>query len=44
MQTEEPRSKTFLKQRISMAIQKGNVAAVMGCFEPTAQLEEVFYL
>lgn len=42
--TDEPRSKSFLKQRISMAIQKGNAAAVMGCFEPSEHLEEVFYL
>ncbi len=29
--TDDPRSKIFLKQRLSMAIQKGNAAAVMGC-------------
>lgn len=44
LKTNEPRSKTFLKQRISMAIQKGNAAAVMGCFEPSDSMEEVFYL
>lgn len=44
LKTEDPRSKVFLKQRISMAIQKGNAAAVMGSFEPSDNMKEVFYL
>lgn len=44
LKTNENRSKSFLKKRISMTIQKGNAVAVMGCFLPTENLEEVFYL
>jgi len=44
LKTDETRSKTFLKQRISMAIQKGNAAAVMGCFQPNENLEEVLFI
>ena len=42
--TMEPRSKSFLKQRISMAIQRGNAAAVMGTFREEEKMEEIFYI
>lgn len=32
LKTKEPRSKSFLKQRLSMAIQRGSGAAIMGTF------------
>ena len=41
--SSEPKSKLYLKQRISLAIQRGNPASVMGCF--TSQpMEEIFYI
>ena len=40
----EPRSKGFLKQRLSMAIQRGNAAAIMGTFWSCDKMEEIFYL
>ncbi len=42
--TGEPRSKLFLTQRISIAIQKGNAACVMGTLPPSLSMEEIFYL
>lgn len=44
LKTHEPRTKSFLQQRISMAIQKGNAASVMGTLIETAKMEEIFYL
>jgi hypothetical protein len=44
LKTHEPRSKSFLQQKISMAIQKGNAASVMGTFLETEKMEEIFYL
>jgi len=44
LKTQEPRSKSFLLQRLSMAIQKGNAAAVMGTFPQSERMEEIFYL
>lgn len=41
--SNEPRCKSFLKQRLSMAIQRGN-AAVMGTFSENDKMEEIFYL
>ncbi len=42
--TNEPRSKSFLKQRIGMAIQRGNSAAIMGTFRGCHRMDEIFYL
>lgn len=42
--TNEPRSRTFLMQRLSMAVQRGNAAAVMGTFRSCDKMEEIFYL
>lgn len=44
LKTNEPRSKSFLKQRLSMEIQRGNAAAVMGTFRSCDSMEEIFYL
>lgn len=44
LKTNEPRSKSFLKQRISMAIQRGNAASVMGTFRDCDKMNEIFYL
>lgn len=44
IKTNELRAKTFLKQRISMAIQKGNAASVMGTFVESEDMGEIFYL
>lgn len=44
IKTNEPRSRTFLKQRLSMAVQKENAAAVMGTFRSSDKMEEIFYL
>jgi hypothetical protein len=42
--TGEPRSTNYLRQRISIAIQRGNAASVMGSLPPTGSMEEIFYL
>ena len=44
--TNEPRTRSFLQQRISMAIQRTNAASVMGTFidSETEKMEEIFYL
>jgi len=42
--TGEPRSKLYLTQRISIAIQRTNAARVMGTFDSSAKLEEIFYI
>lgn len=44
VKTNEPRSKSFLKQRLSMAIQRGNAAAIMGTFRGCDRMGEIFYL
>lgn len=40
----EPRASSFLMQRISLAIQRGNAASVLGTLPELQQLDEVFYL
>lgn len=44
IKTNEPKSRAFLQQRLSMAIQRGNAAAVMGTFRNEDKMEEIFYL
>ena len=39
----EPRSKAFLVQRISIAVQKGNVASILGTLPHGKELDEIFY-
>ena len=42
--TTEPRSLTFLRQRISVAIQIGNAASALGTIRNCDKLEEVYYI
>ena len=42
--TGEKRSRYYLLQRISMAIQKGNVASIVGTVPDHRKLDEIFYL
>ena len=39
----EKRSKSFLFQALSMAVQKGNVISVLGTTPDTKKLDEIFY-
>ena len=42
--TGEKRSTHYLFQAISMAIQRGNVASILGTAPPQKQMDEIFYL
>jgi len=42
--TGEPRQKMYLTQRISIAIQRGNAASIMGTLPPAVPMEEMFFL
>lgn len=42
--THEKRATSYLFQRISVAIQRGNVASIMGTIPPSKNLREIFYL
>lgn len=42
--TGEKRAKEYLMQRISLAVQVGNAASVLGTMKRTADMREVFYL
>ena len=42
--TGERRSSFYLFQRISIAIQRGNAASVLGTVGSTSKLDEIFYL
>src|SRR4051812_13235653 len=42
--TGETRSASFLLQRVSLAVQRGNVASVLGTLPPGKKLEEIFLL
>jgi hypothetical protein len=42
--TGEPRSRYFLVQRISIAIQRGNAASILGTLPSSANLHEIFNL
>ena len=42
--TKEERSTTYLKQRISVAIQKGNAAAILGTIPSEESLDDIYYL
>ena len=41
--TGEPRSTLFLMQSISVAVQRGNAASVMGTVQRSGDLEEIYY-
>lgn len=40
----EPKSKLYIRQRISIAIQRGNAACVMETFPAGCSMEEIFYI
>ena len=42
--TNEKRSTSYLIQRISVAIQKGNVVSILGTIPESKSLGEIFYL
>jgi hypothetical protein len=42
--TEEKRASMFLLQRMSLAVQRGNVASILGTLPSGADFNEVFYL
>ena len=42
--TGEKRSTSFLLQRLSIAVQRGNAAAVLGTIPSDSNLEEIYYL
>ncbi|KAF2883374.1 hypothetical protein ILUMI_22787 [Ignelater luminosus] len=42
--TGDARSKQFFIQHITLAIQRGNAASVMGTFSPSAAMEKIFLL
>ena len=42
--TGEPRSTSYLIQRISLAVQRGNAASILGATPKQTGLEEVFYI
>ena len=42
--TGEKRSTMYLLQRISIAIQKGNAASILGTIPPSKDLSEIFYV
>lgn len=42
--TNEKRSTSYLIQRISVAIQKGNVASILGTIPPSKNLSKIFHL
>ena len=44
MATGEPRSYQFLCQRLSVAIQRGNAACVVGTVPGSRGLEDIFYI
>lgn len=41
--TDEPRSRQFLRQRISVCLQKGDAKYVLGTYKEARGLEEIFY-
>jgi hypothetical protein len=38
------KAKYFLRQRISLAIQRGNAASIRGALPETTPLEEIYFL
>ena len=42
--TKENRSTSYLKQRLSIDIQRGNAASILGTVPPSCPLDEVYYL
>ena len=44
LKTLESRSRPFLFQRISIAIQRGNVASIISSIPQSKSLDEIFYI
>jgi hypothetical protein len=42
--TGDVRAGVFLRQRVSLAAQRGNVSAILGTLPPGKELEEIYYL
>ena len=42
LSTGEPRSRSFLVQRLSIAIQRGNSAAVLGTIPPSSKFDDIY--
>ena len=42
--THEKRATSYFIQRISLAIQRGNVASILGTLPPSKNLNEIYYL
>jgi hypothetical protein len=42
--SKEPRAPAFLMQRISVAIQRGNAACILGTAPNSSSLDDIFYL
>jgi hypothetical protein len=42
--TRDPRSSAYLKQRISLAVQRGNAAAILGTLPVGKQFGEIYNL
>ena len=42
--SDKPRAHEFLRQRISVALQRGNAKRVLGTFKEIRGLEEIFYV
>ena len=42
--TKERRAYEFLMQRVSVAIQRGNAACILGTLHSTSELDDIFYL
>ncbi len=42
--TKEPRAKSYLIQRISIAIQRGNAACILSTSPPAVNLSEIYTL
>jgi len=41
--TGEPKSRTYLLQRISIALQRGNASSILGTIPSSSSLEEFYY-
>ena len=44
LKSGDSRSKHYLYQRISLAVQRGNAASIMGSLPSSIPMEEIFYL
>lgn len=42
--TAEPRSFQFLMQRVSVAVQRGNAACILGAVPPSVEWDDIYYI